>query len=317
MFQKLHKNARTTYATRSYIKESPLSVADLVRELGLNEKTVLKWKKRDDLQDKSSQPHRLRTSLTDTEEDLIVYERKAHKKTLFEIYDALEGEIAHLYPMKIYRVLSRWGLGVLPPELVAAERQIRKFRRYTIGYIHIDLIYTPKLTLPDGRKVRYYVFSAIDRVSKLAYVWISDSKTAHAASTFLSRVLAFYPYPIHYILTDNGREFTSPKTHPRKKSQTHPFDVICKTHKIDHRRTKIAHPWTNGMVERFNRKLKVHVVRRHLFQDRRHLERELTQYINTYNFVIRLQGLSGKTPVQYLIDTYSHIITKAPQRIVS
>jgi hypothetical protein len=49
----------------------------------------------------------------------------------------------------------------LPEELIKAERRIKKFKRYTIGYLHLDTLYTPKID-----KKRWYVFTAIDRVSK-------------------------------------------------------------------------------------------------------------------------------------------------------
>ncbi len=107
MLQRLHKNARTNYRIREFIKNSHKPLIELARELNLNVKTVRKWKNRDDLSDKSSRPLHLRTNLTQEQEDLIVYERKAHKKTLFEIWDTLDGIIPNIYPMKIYRVLDR------------------------------------------------------------------------------------------------------------------------------------------------------------------------------------------------------------------
>lgn len=109
MVQKLHKNARTNYRIREFIQKSNKPLVELASERNLNLKTVRKWKKRDDLSDKSSRPLRLRTNLTQGQEDWMVYERKAHKKTLFEIWDTLDGIIPNLYPMKIYRVLDRWG----------------------------------------------------------------------------------------------------------------------------------------------------------------------------------------------------------------
>lgn len=317
MIQKLHKNARTSYYIRKYIRESSSTVAALAVELNLNEKTIRKWRGRESVADVSSRPQNLQTKVTREEEEMIVYERKAHKKTVFEIWDTLCTEIPNLYPMKIYRILVRWGLQVLPPEITRADRQIKKFRKYSIGYVHIDLIYTPKLSLPTGKK-RYYVFSAIDRVSKLAYTMVSERKTKEQGEEFLRNVLSYYPYPIHYILTDNGKEFTY-KSLPKKKQtkKIHPFDSLCKKNHIQHRLTKFHHPWTNGMVERFNRKLRVNVVRRHLFEDRTHLEQELLTYTNKYNFVIKLQGLNGCTPVEFLIKNHSSKLLKPPQRIVS
>ena len=316
MLQKLHKNAKTNYHIRQYIKSNNNPLSEIAQELNLNVKTVRKWKTRDDLSDKSSKPLRLRTNLTSYHEDLIVYERKAHKKTLFEIWDTLDKVIPNLYPMKIYRVLDRWGLSVLPKELTEADRLVKKFRKYTIGYLHIDLIYTPKFVLPDGTKKRWYIFTCIDRVSKLAFVWLTNRKTQYMGKAFLDRVIAFYPYKINYILTDNGLEFTY-KAKVAKTKLVHPFDKICRKHKIKHRLIRFAHPWTNGMVERFNQKIKQNVIKRYLFQNVKELNEKLISYVNRYNFELKLQQLNRKSPVQYLVECFSKHLTKRPQRIVN
>lgn len=316
MIQKLHKNAKTNYYIREYIKSSNKSLSEIAKELNLNIKTVRKWKNRDDVFDKSSRPNHLRTNLTSYEEDLIVYERKAHKKTLFEIWDTLDKIIPNLYPMKIYRVLSRWGLSVLPKELTDADRLVKKFRKYTIGYLHIDLIYTPKFTIFDNFKKRYYVFTCIDRVSKLAFVWLSSRKTQYMGKQFLSKVINFYPYKINYILTDNGLEFTY-KAKARKTKKIHPFDKLCRIHKIKHRTIKFAHPWTNGMIERFNQKIKQNVIKRYLFENIEDLEIKLISYVNRYNFELKLQQLNRKSPVEYLVESFNRHLIKSPQRIVN
>lgn len=316
MLQKLHKNAKTNYYIRQYIKSSNKSLDNLAQELNLNVKTVRKWKRRDDLSDKSSKPLRLRTNLTSYQEDLIIYERKAHKKTLFEIWDSLDKVIPNLYPMKIYRVLARWNLSVLPKEITEADRLFKKFRKYTIGYLHIDLIYTPKFVLPDETKKRWYIFTCIDRVSKIAFVFLSDRKTQYMGKTFLEKVIEFYPYKINYILTDNGLEFTY-KAKAAKTKLIHPFDKLCRKHKIKHRLIRFAHPWTNGMVERFNQKIKQNVIKRYLFQNVKELNEKLISYVNRYNFELKLQQLNRKSPVQYLVERFSKQLTKRPQRIVN
>src|SRR3989344_2057216 len=165
MLQKLHQNAKTNYAIRRQIKQSPLPVAVLARKFNLSWSTIKKWKQREDVEDKSSRPDHLRTSLTPYHEDLIVFERKKFKKTVEEIFFTLEEEIPNLYPVKVYRCLARHGLSVFPRELINAERRIRKFRKYAIGYLHIDTLYAPKIN-----KRRWYVFTCIDRVSKIAFI---------------------------------------------------------------------------------------------------------------------------------------------------
>ena len=316
MLQKLHKRAKTNYAIRIEIKASSKSVRELSLEYGLNPKTILKLKRRDTPVDKSSRPAILQTRISKEHEDLIVYERKAHKKSLFEIWDTLHGIIPDLYTMKIYRVLARWGLNILPSELKDADRQVKKFRKYTIGYLHIDLIYTPYLMTQDGKKKRHYIFSCIDRVSKIAYVMISERKTKHDGSRFLHKVLKYYPYKINYILTDNGSEFTNKKYKGGKARQIHPFTKLCRSTSIQHRTTKIKHPWTNGMVARFNQKLKNQVTRKYLFDDVNDLERKLIEYLNKYNFEIKLVQLGGKTPIDNLKQRYQNRLKTVPQRIV-
>jgi hypothetical protein len=123
MLQKLHKNARTNYAIRLAIKQSSEPISHLANKYHLSWQTVKKWKERESIEDKSSRPHRLRISLTKEEEDLILFERKKFKKTVEEIFFSTEGVIPNIYPLKIYRCLVRYGLNVLPDELLKAERK--------------------------------------------------------------------------------------------------------------------------------------------------------------------------------------------------
>lgn len=276
--------------------------------MGLSWKTVKKWKEAQGIQDKSSRPIKINTTLTPFQEDLIVFERKQFKKTIEEIFFTLELAIPDLYPMKIYRCVKRYGLNILPQEFIDAERKIKKFRKYTIGYLHIDVLYAPKI-----QKKRWYIFTCIDRVSKIAFVWVSERKTKEMGARFLRKALLFYPYPTHYILTDNGFEFCYDALPKGKKTKkTHPFTNICRKHRIEHRRIKFRHPWTNGMVERFNGKIKKNVLRKYLFNDVDDLKEKLAEYINKYNFTIRLKGLGYKTPADYLKITFNHSV----QRIV-
>lgn len=306
MIIKLHKNAKTSFALRKEIKEASGSINSLAIKYDLAWKTVKKWRERNTAEDKSSRPHKLRTSLTLEQEDLILFERKKFKKTVEEIFFSVEGIIPNIYPIKIYRCLVRYGLSVLPDELIKAERRMRKFRKYTIGYLHLDALYTPKIN-----HKRWYVFTCIDRVSKLGFVWITDRKTKENGAMFLKMVLKFYPYKINYILTDNGFEFTY-KALLRKTKKIHPFDQICTKFKIQHRTIKFKHPWTNGMVERFNGKIKDKVFRRFLFENIEDLNTKLTDYINRYNFEVKLKQLNYLTPSTYLKEKFNYLV----QRIV-
>lgn len=304
MLQKLHKNAKTNYSIRREIKESNLSVSALAHKFNVSWPTAKKWKERKTVEDKSSRPERIRTTLSPKEEDLILFERKKFKKTVDEIYLTLEKDIPNLYPQKVYRCVRRYGLSSLPEEFILAERKIRKFRKYTIGYIHIDTLFSPKIA-----KKRYYIFTAIDRVSKVGFLCVANRKTKEMGARFLRKVLKFYPYAIHYILTDNGFEFSYKALPKRKKTKKiHPFDIICKENKIEHRTIKFKHPWTNGMVERFNSKIKSKVFKRHILADRDDLEIKLIEYLNRYNFEVRLKQIDYMTPADFLKNKFNKSI---------
>jgi hypothetical protein len=307
MITRLHKNATTSYALRKLIKQEVGTINAVARKYNLSWKTVKKWRERSSVEDKSSRPRKLRTSLNKYQEDLIILERKKFKKSIEDIYFSVEMQIPNIYPVKIYRCLRRYGLNILPEEFTKEERKIRKFKKYTIGYLHIDTLYTPKI---DSR--RWYVFTCIDRISKIAFIWVSRRKTKEMGTIFLKKVLSFYPYRIRYILTDNGGEFTNKVYKDGIAKRIHPFDLLCRKYKINHRTIKFKHPWTNGMVERFNQKVKTKVFKRYMFEDVDDLKRRLVEYINDYNFKVRLKQLNYKTPNNHLKEKYNMFI----QRIV-
>jgi len=104
-------------------------------------------------------------------------------------------------------------------------------------------------------------------MGKAAYVMLGKSKRKETGASFLKQVLAFYPYKINYILTDNGFEF-SYKALPRRKKtkKIHPFGKICQEHKIQHCTIKFKYPWTNGMVKNFNKRIKNKVLTKYRFR---------------------------------------------------
>lgn len=300
----LHKNSKTTYKIRQEIKISNDSISSLAKKYSLDWKTVKKWKYSPSIEDKSSRPHSLRTDLTSKEEDLICFHRKQFKSTIDEIFFALHGSFSDkkIYPMKIYRCLKRHNLNVLPKELKEAERRIKKFKHYGIGYLHIDFIFSKRFN-----SKRYYVFTCIDRVSKLAYVKLTNSRKKEVAVEFLEEVIKYYPYKINYILTDNGSEFTDTmnRKHPFiKPKKNHVFVQKCIDNDIHIRHTQFKHPWTNGMVERFNRKIKENVIQIKYFKDIEELAEDLVEYMNKYNYATKLRGLKYRSPIEYLKEEH-------------
>ena len=66
---------------------------------------------------------------------------------------------------------------------------------------------------------------------------------------------------------------------PTARYVTHMFDMRCRENGIEHRLTKVKHPWTNGQVERMNRTIKDATVKRYHYDSHDQLERHLADFV--------------------------------------
>jgi transposase InsO family protein len=133
------------------------------------------------------------------------------------------------------------------------------------------------------------------------------------ASAFLVALIAAVPYKIHTILTDNGIQFRDAPRYadgPTARYMTHMFEMRCRENGIEHRFTKINHPWTNGQVERMNRTIKEATVQRYHYESHQELAQHLNDFVNAYNFGRRLKTLKGLTPYEFICKCW----TSEPER---
>ena len=115
MGQVLHGSAKTTHAIRAAIQRSQASVKELSERHGLNPKTVVKWKKRDFIDDAPMGPKEVRsTVLTPEEEAIIVAFRRYTLLPLDDCLYALQATIPHLTRSSLHRCLQRHGISRLP-----------------------------------------------------------------------------------------------------------------------------------------------------------------------------------------------------------
>jgi transposase-like protein len=302
---KLHINATTTPKIRAYIQRSRQPVAELVAELGVSETTIRRWRGRSTVNDRSHRPKTLTTSFSDMEEALICELRTRLQLPLDDIVEVMRRCVnAKLSRSAIHRCLVRHGLNQRPkPDKPA----IGVFEDATVGFIHIDLKHLPAL---ERRKS--YAFVAIDRATRYVYLEIHPRRDADTAAGFLKRFLADFPHRVHTILTDNGSEFTDrfavdmKDKPPDRPSGRHPFDCVCADHKIDHRLTRPYRPQTNGLVERFNRRIAEAIGREpkrgiahRLFASHADRDAFLNRFVNDYNRT-RLKCLGYLAPIQAL-----------------
>jgi transposase InsO family protein len=296
----LHKNARTTPATRREIRNSSLPIKVLARRLGLSPATVRKWKARPSVEDASHRPHTLHTTLTPDQEQVVVAVRTT---LLLSLDDLLVVTREFINPQVsrggLHRCLQRYGVSgrsTIAPEQEGVKKPHQAFKDYAPGFVHIDVKYLPKMPDEDSRR---YLFVAIDRATRWVYLELLPNKTAALAAGFLERLLKAAPFKIEKLLTDNGKEFTDRfcTSGERSPGGKHRFDQVCAKAGIEHRLTKPRHPQTNGMVERFNGRIS-EVLATNRFDSAWSLEQALTNYASIYNHHIPQKALGYRSPVQ-------------------
>ena len=95
-------------------------------------------------------------------EAIIVAFRRHALLPLDDCLYALQPTIPHLTRSSLHRCLQRHGISRLP-EVEGDKPGKKKFKRYPIGYFHIDIA---EVRTAEGK---LYLFVAIDRTSKFAY----------------------------------------------------------------------------------------------------------------------------------------------------
>ena len=302
MGQVLHGSARTTEAVRRAIQHSQASLRDLARRFGVNAKTIAKWRRRSFVADQPTGPKEPRSTILSAEQEAIIVAFRRH--TLLPLDDclyALQATIPQLTRSSLHRCLQRHGISRLP-EVEGDKATKKAFKAYPIGFFHIDIA---EVQTAEGK---LYLFVAIDRTSKFAFAQLVQSATRVTASAFLEALVAAVPYRIHTVLTDNGIQFRFAPRYadgPTARYMTHMFDMRCRDHGIEHRFTRINHPWTNGQVERMNRTIKDATVKRFHYDSHDQLRRHLDDFIAAYNFARRLKRLRGLTPYEFICKAWA------------
>nr|WP_128418469.1 IS481 family transposase [Xanthomonas populi] len=263
---------------------------------------MAKWKTRTSVADVPTGPRQpCSTVLSIEDEAAIVAFRKHALLPLDDCLYALQPSIPHLTRSSLHRFLQRHNISRLP-EITGDKAAKKRFKSDPIGYFHIDIA---EVQTSEGK---LYLFVAIDRTSKFALTELHASANKMVTAQFLRNVIQAVPYALHTVLTDNGIQFTNRSSD--RYAFPHLFSRVCEEHGIQHRLTKVKHPWTNGQVERMNRTIKEATFKRFHYDDHAQLQQHLANFIEAYNFARRLKALKGLTPYEFICKQW----TSEPER---
>lgn len=199
--------------------------------------TLKRWYKRFkeenswDFSDKSRCPNKVYYKVTNDIEQEILFWRKEFGWSAKKIKHKLSSKLSHF---TINEVLKRNNL--LCKEHVRGQRKkyVRFERKHCNSLWHID-------DSEFGEKGK--IIGVIDDKSRYAIgILHVPTVTTLVVIEFLDSLIKQYGLP-RAIISDNGSPYGLTSKHSK-------FDVWCRRRKIEHIRTKVKRPQTNGKVER-------------------------------------------------------------------
>jgi transposase InsO family protein len=163
---------------------------------------------------------------------------------------------------------------------------------------------------------RIYQQTVIDTYTRVAFPKLYNTKHAITSADVLNdRVLPFFEQheiPVLRMLTDRGTEFNG-------RPENHEYELYLQLENIDHSKTKVRHPQSNGICERLHRTMQDEfyavTFRRKLYHDLESLQADLDQWLEHYNHERPHSGryCFGKTPM----ETFLESLTLAKQKLLN
>jgi transposase InsO family protein len=152
---------------------------------------------------------------------------------------------------------------------------------------------------------RVYQQTFVDTYAKVAFAKLYTTKTPITSADLLNdRVLPFYEehdLPLLRILTDRGTEYCG-------KADQHDYQLYLAVNDIEHTKTKVKSPQTNGICERFHKTILQEfyqvTFRKKIYTDLEALQADLDIWLAHYNNERTHQGkmCCGRTPMATLED---------------
>lgn len=152
---------------------------------------------------------------------------------------------------------------------------------------------------------RIYQQTVIDTYSSVTFAKLYTAKIPVTAADILNdQVLPFFEghdIPVLRVLTDRGTEYCG-------SPDKHPYELYLQLNEIEHTKTKVKSPQTNGICERVHQTILNEFYRvsfrKKVYSDLETLQIDLDEYMNHYNFDRTHQGkrCQGRTPMETFLD---------------
>ena len=212
--------------------------------------------------------------------------------------------------------MAQEGLILTEAQMIAMER--KKEKREASGEIETEhpgyLVAQDTYYVGNIKGVgRIYQQTVIDTYSKVAFAKLYDRKNALTAADALNdKVMPFFEeqeIPLLRMLTDRGTEYCG-------KAEYHEYELYLTIEGIEHSKTKVKSPQSNGICERFHRTIQEEfyavAFRKKLYTSLESLQTDLDEWMREYNEQRTHSGkyCYGRTPWETFLASKQLAIEK-------
>jgi len=334
--KRVEKDAATKVARQRLgvleMAETLGNISEACRRSGMDRTSFYEWKRRfqthglEGLKDLPPIPKSQPNSTTPEMEEKILECSLAHPSWgCVKLSDFLKLQGVSVSSPTIQKILIRNGMGSVYERWLKVEEkhleegieltpeQIAQIEKYNPCFKerHVESSRPGELLSQDTFFVgtmkgvgKVYLHAAVDTYGSYAFGFLHTGKKPECAAVLLHNdILPFYKehgLTVQAILTDNGPEFCG--------TQNHPFELYLALNDIEHRRTKVRTPRTNGFIERFNRTVLNEffriAFRENYYETVEALQADLDQWLIHYNTERPHSGYRnrGKRPLDTVLD---------------
>ena len=290
------------FINRTLIR-SQVSLNWVLEYLGLPKSTYYRWRHleaRGNLEDAQIKPTNPDAILPWEIEATIHYALDNPKEGYKRLaYMMIDDDVAYISPSSVYRILSERDL------LSRFKRSAKSPGKYNFipkaphQQWHTDIMYL----WVNGRW--YFFIGFIDAFSRYIVHWeLLESASSKDVQAALQSALKKYPGKKPRIVTDNGVQFKSKD-----------FRALLKEFSLKDIKTRIRHPESNGVIERFHRSLREEGLSEKQLNDKYKAIEAIESWVNYYNNHRLHASLKYLRPVDYLLGRNDELLEKRRQKL--
>lgn len=237
--------------------------------LGLKKSKYHQWRKRLGIPNRHNGTVPRSTWLLPWEWEAIIAYRRQHREEGYRYltYMMLDENIVAVSPSSTYRVLksagllSRWNV-YKPLKKRGFDQPLTPHEHW-----HVDIKYV------NFHGTFLFLISVIDGFSRyIVHHELRMSMQEHDVQITVERALMLHPGVHPRMISDNGKQFIAKE-----------FTEYLREKGLQHVRTSVNHPQSNGKIERFHGTLSQECLRRRSFFDLADARRRIAEYIAIYN----------------------------------